>query len=233
METTNQKSVMMTQEEAAQFAAFKAEQEKKAAAQRAKEDRDAYKSLVDTTINEAMPILESLSAGIAETKARVLEQFKSALELKHALFKVNTDQRSHTFSNTEGNCRITIGQYMIDSYRDTVNDGIAIVKEYISSLAKDDESATLVQAVLRLMSKDQAGNLKASRVLQLRRMAQESGNERFQEGVRIIEESYAPTLSKQYIRMERKDERGKWLSVPLGMTEAFIGEPNIEQDESN
>ena len=100
-----------------------------------------------------------------------------------------------------------------------MNEGIAIVKEYLGSLAKDADSAALVQAVLRLMSRDQAGNLKASRVLQLHKMAQDSGNERFQEGVRIIEESYAPTESKQFIRADVKDENGKWIPVPLGMTE--------------
>ena len=56
------------------------------------------------------------------------------------LFKTeNADQRSHTFTTSDGNMRLTIGQYTTDGYRDTVEDGIAIVKEYITSLAKDTE----------------------------------------------------------------------------------------------
>ena len=66
---------------------------------------------------------------------------------------------------------------------------------------------------------DQQGNIKASRVLQLRRMAEETGNERFIEGVKIIEESYQPATTKQYIRAEYKDEKGVWRNVPLSVTD--------------
>lgn len=210
----------MTQEEAAQFAAFKAERERKAAEERRRAARETYRGMVDEAIDRAMPILAATSAAIADAKRTVLDDFRAALEMKAELFGVRDDQRSHTFTNSEGTRRITVGQYTLDNYRDTVNEGIAIVKEYLGSLAKDEESASLVKAILRLMSRDQAGNLKASRVLQLRRMAEESGNARFQEGVRIIEESYAPEASRQFLRVEEKTRDGAWKPLPLGMTEA-------------
>ncbi len=220
MEQETITSVSMTQEEAAQFAAFKAEFARRAEEERRAAERDAYKKLIDETIDSAMPILTATSNAIAEAKRKVIADFRSALDMKASIFGVRDDQRSHTFTNSEGNRRIIIGQYTLDNYADTVNEGIAIVKEYLGSLAKDDDSAALVKAILRLMSRDQAGNLKASRVLQLRRMAEESGNERFQEGVRIIEESYAPAASRQFLRCETKDDTGTWHAVPLGMTEA-------------
>ncbi|MGC8825367.1 MAG: DUF3164 family protein, partial [Bacteroidales bacterium] len=107
-----------------------------------------------------------------------------------------------------------------DAYRDTVNEGIAIVKEAIVGMAKDDDSRALVEAILKLLSKDQKGNLKASRVLQLRQLADRIGNERLIEGVKIIEESYQPQITKTFIRAEYKNESGAWVSIPLGMTEA-------------
>lgn len=213
------KTVEMTAAEAKQFAAFKEAQAKKEAEAKKKADREAYAKLVDEAIVTSMPKLQNVSAAIEECKRKVMENFNSALKLKADIFGINDTQRSHTFTNSGGTARIIIGKYQLDNYRDTVNEGIAIVKEYLESLAKDKDSAALVAAVLRLMSRDNAGNLKASRVLQLRKMAQNSGNERFLEGVRIIEESYAPTESKQFIRAEVKDENGKWVHVPLGMTE--------------
>lgn len=113
---------------------------------------------------------------------------------------------------------LQVGVNCIDGYRDTVEDGIAMVKAYIESLATDDKSKVLVSAVLRLLSRDGQGNLKASRVLQLRKMAEESGDERFIEGVRIIEESYQPTVTKRYIRAEYKDSKNAWRYIPLDMT---------------
>ena len=80
--------------------------------------------------------------------------------------------------------------YVTDGYRDTVEDGIAIVKEYIAGLANDDKTQALVNMVFRLLARDAKGTLKASRIVQLRKVAQDTGDERFLEGVRIIEESY-------------------------------------------
>ena len=217
METKN---VQMTAQEAEEFRAYQADKAKKEAAAKAKEDRDAYATLVDETIDAAVPLLMSISAGIAETKTAVLEQFKQALAIKADLFGTKEGQRSHTFTNADGDKRIMIGYYVLDGWRDTVEDGIAKVKEAIESLAKDDESRALVAAILRLLSKDQKGTLKASRVLQLRKLAEDSHNEKILEGVRIIEDSYQPTESSQFIKSQIKNDKGEWVSVPLGMTEA-------------
>ena len=166
-----------------------------------------------------MPELTNISEAIAQKKTAAAEAFRGALEMKAELFGVKDDQQSHTFTNSEGTMRITIGHYMLDNYRDTVNEGIAMVKEYIESQARDDASRALVKAILRLLSRDEAGNLKASRVLQLQKMAEETGNERFIEGVRIIQESYQPTPSKDYIRAAVRDESGTWVPIPLSMTD--------------
>ncbi len=213
-------AVQMTAEEAAQFAAFKEAQAKKAAEEKKRKDREAYAMMVDEAIEVSMPSLTNISDVLTHTKQTVINTFKTALEMKGELLGIREDQRSHTFTNSKGTMRITLGVNTLDNYGDMVNEGIAIVKEYLASLAKDAESEALVNAVLRLMSKDQAGNLKASRVLQLRKMAEDSGNERFLEGVKIIEESYQPTMSKQFVRAEIKGDNGEWKAVPLGMTES-------------
>lgn len=215
------KTVEMTVEEERQFEAFKLAKAKKEAEARKKADRQAYADLVDDAIEQAMPILVELSEDIARLKGRVLEQFRDALEVKVSIFGVRVDQRSHTFTNSAGTGRVILGHCVVDDYRDTVNEGIAMVEEYLKSLARDKDSEALVGAVLRLMSRDNKGTLKASRVLQLRKMAEESGDERFMEGVRVIEESYAPGTSKSFIRAERKDKNGKWRPIPLGMTDVL------------
>ncbi len=212
-------TVEMTAEERQEFEAYKLAKEKKAAEAKRKSDREAYTALVDETIAAVMPELTNISEAIAQKKTAAAEAFRGALEMKAELFGVKDDQQSHTFTNSEGTMRITIGHYMLDNYRDTVNEGIAMVKTYIESQARDDASRALVKAILRLLSRDEAGNLKASRVLQLQKMAEETGDERFIEGVRIIQESYQPTPSKDYIRAAVRDESGAWVPIPLSMTE--------------
>ena len=61
---------------------------------------------------------------------------------------------------------------------------------------------------------------------ELHKLADESGDSRFMEGVRIIEGAYRPVVSRTYIRAEvRKvdEESGvvrDWEAIPLGMTES-------------
>lgn len=211
----------MTAEERAHFEAFKAQQAKAEAKQKAKDDRDAYRELVDETIAKTIPMLTGISSNLREIKNSVIKEFRQVMDMKADVMKlVKENQRSNTFTNTEGTMRVCVGYHTTDAYRDTVEDGIAIVREYISGLAKDDKTQALVQMVLRLLARDAKGTLKASRVLQLRQVAEEIGDERFLEGVTIIVESYQPTISRQFIRAEVKNDSGAWVNVPLGMTEA-------------
>lgn len=216
--------VKMTDAELEQFRAFQEDQRKKAAQDQAKEMRITYRQMVDEEIESAIPELESISNDIKSVKSKVFENFRSILEMKHEMFRLekgkDLENQSHTFTNSRGDKRIVLGVYVTDGYLDTADDGIAIIKEFIESLATDDKSRALVGMVLKLLAKDQKGTLKASRIIQLRKIAEETGNERFIEGVKIIEDAYRPAISKQYIRAEVKDKNGIWKTIPLGMTEA-------------
>ena len=222
MEERSKQTVFMTEEEKAEFEAFQQAKARKAAEEKAKADREMYRQMVDEEIENSIPVLLGISEEIKESTQKVLDNFKAILAMKSDLFKtkMRNDQRSHTFTNSAGDKRITLGVYVTDGYRDTVEDGIAIVKEYIASLANDEKTQALVNMVFRLLSRDAKGTLKASRIVQLRKVAEDTGDARFMEGVRIIEESYQPEVSKQFIRAEMKDRNGMWRPIPLGMTES-------------
>ena len=222
MEERSKQTVFMTEEEKAEFEAFQQAKARKAAEEKAKADREMYRQMVDEEIENSIPVLLGISEEIKESKQKVLDNFKAILAMKSDLFKtkMRNDQRSHTFTNSAGDKRLTLGVYVTDGYRDTVEDGIAIVKEYIASLANDEKTQALVNMVFRLLSRDAKGTLKASRIVQLRKVAEDTGDARFMEGVRIIEESYQPEVSKQFIRAEMKDRNGMWRPIPLGMTES-------------
>lgn len=214
------KQILLSQDELAEFVAFKKEKARKEMEQIKKQNRETYKQLIDELIDVNFPKLQDVSNNLTAVKSNIMKAFKQAIDMKKEIFEINEGQYTHTFTNSEGNKRIMLGVYTTDAYRDTVNEGIAIVKEAIVNMAKDDDSRALVEAILKLLSKDQKGNLKASRVLQLRQLAEKIGNERLLEGVKIIEESYQPQITKTFIRAEYKNENGVWVNVPLGMTEA-------------
>lgn len=221
-------AVEMTAEEFAAYQAFKAEQAKKDAEARIEALRGNYADMAEAFINKTIKKLTPLSEKIRQKKAEVLEEFGALQHLKAELLDIDGKDmpKSHTFTNKDGNKRVTIGVYETDAYDDTVEEGIAIVKEYIESLAQDEKSAQLVKMVMSLLARSANGALKASRVVRLHKLADESGDERFIEGVRIIEAAYRPAVSRTYIRCEVRTidpETGvvrDWEALPLGMTES-------------
>ena len=94
-------TVEMTAEERQEYEAFKAAQAEKKAREQAKRDREAYKDLVDETIERVIPSLQCLSQGIKDTKLAVLDDFRSVIDMKSEVLKLKKDgQRSDTFTNS-------------------------------------------------------------------------------------------------------------------------------------
>lgn len=213
--------VTMTAQEREEWEAFKADKAKKEAEERRKAARVTYQQVVDEELAQAVPELRRLSQDIRTVKDTVFSNFRTVLEMKAEVVGFKEDgQFSHTFTNSESNLRLTLGVNTVDGWGDMVETGIAMVRKYIESLATDEKTKALVNTVLRLMSKDKQGNLNASRVLQLERMADESNNDQFKEGVKIIKESYMPTETRRYIRAQYRDETtGGWRNIPLSITD--------------
>ena len=221
-------SVELTAEEMAAFKEFQAEKAKKDALARVAALRDNYAELSEAFIKRTIKKLTPLSQKISEKKAEVLDEFSALQKIKAELLGLNGRDmpKSHTFTNKAGTMRVTVGTYETDGYDDSVEEGIAIVKECIEARAKDENSAQLVKMVMGLLARSASGALKASRVVRLHRLADEAGDARFIEGVRIIENAYRPTISRTYIRCETRtvDPDSQvvtdWQLLPLGMTES-------------
>jgi len=220
--------VEMSAEEYAAFQEFQAARAKEAAQNRVNALRENYKQMSEKFIARTIKKLTPLSEAIRQKKAEVLDEAAALQKLKAELLEIDGKSmpKSHTFTSEDGTRRVTIGVYETDGYDDTVEEGVAIVKAYIEGLASDAKSQQLVKMVLSLLQRSANGALKASRVVRLHKLADESGDERFQEGVRIIEAAYRPVISRTYNRCEKReiDEQGgvikDWEAIPLGMTES-------------
>ena len=62
------------------------------------------------------------------------------------------------------------------------------------------------------------GNLKANRVLELLKLANESESELFQDGVQIIADSHRPEQSAHFIEAAHKNEEGQWCNIGLSIS---------------
>lgn len=223
--------VEMTPEEKARYEAFKKEEARRAKLEAKREQRKLLQEMVDAEMSNAVSELMECSDTLKTVKGKIFANFDTIMKMRREINEDDNpesdEQFSFTFTSSDGLQRLRIGYNMNDNYLMQVEDGIKKVREYLQSLAKDEASGRLVDAVMRLLARDQKGNLKASRVLQLSKMAEESGDERFQEGMKIIRDAYRPTPGKTYIRCQVKTTQAaedgttkqEWTDVGLSMAE--------------
>ncbi|WP_455082797.1 DUF3164 family protein [Porphyromonas endodontalis] len=209
----------MTPEEWAEYEEFRAKkaQEREEAARKAQ--REEYARLVDDEVAAAVDQLKELSEQMTTIKKTIFDNFDAIIKMKREVMSLckPDGQYTHTFTSSDSRCRITLGNRMVDDYRDTVEDGIAMVKDYITSLAKDEDSAQLVGLIMSLLERNKSGALQPSRVIRLRQLADKRQDPRLLEGVKIIEDSYQPYASSTFVQAEIKGATG-WVTIPLNIS---------------
>lgn len=191
------------------------EAQERAEKQKREDDVNAYKDLVSGFCHRTKDKLLALSGLMRQHKDEVFKEVESVIQLKEALYDTKLDRHSNSF--TADGITVTLGRRTNDGWDDTVEVGITKVKEFLATLAKDDNSAKLYKAVMQLLSKDRKGNLKASALLQLERYANEWNDPMFSEGVEIIRNAYTPVETCDFISVSYKDEDGKTHAIPLSL----------------
>lgn len=180
------------------------------------QDRETYKELVLETVPKAMFQLCAASEVISAAKTATFKYFEDILDLKNKVYGLKEKQQSHTFSTDKE--EIQIGYRINEGWDDTVTAGIQKVENYISSLSKTPETATLVSMLFNMLKKDAKGNLKGSRVLELQKAAADSKNDEFIDGVAIIASAYKPVRSSWFIEASLINDDGTKTPVPLSMS---------------
>lgn len=194
------------------------EADKEAQEQKKQDDKEAYKELRDETVRQTFSALKKVSDTLLLAKEGTFKVFEQIINLKNDLYNTKDDRQTDTFTTSDGSISIKLGNRVFEGWDDTVDIGIKKVKEYLKTLAKDENSANLVDTIMGLLAKDRKGNLKANKVLELEKLASKSGNDDFKEGLRIIKDAYRPTPSCQFVEVRYKDETGKERSLPLSMS---------------
>lgn len=209
----------ITKMSAAQRAELKAQLEAEERAEKQKRENDiaAYKKAVDDFCREKFARLRTLSEQMRRMKEEVFADAEALIALKDELFDTKSDRHSNQFTTSDGGITVALGSRTNDGWDDTVNAGVDKVRTFIKSLAKDEDSAALAEMVMNLLARDRKGNLKASRVLQLRDIARKSGYPELIEATDIIQSAYRPVESCQFISVSFKDDRGVKQSLPLSL----------------
>lgn len=206
----------MTAEQRAELKA-QLEAEERAEKQKRQNNIDAYKRSVDEFCKDVFGRMEKVSEMLRAEKDRTFSSADILIKMKGELYNTKQDRHSNQFTTSDGKITVALGFRTNDGWDDTVDAGIAKVKEYLKSLTKTDEGSKAVDIILKLLAKDKKGNLKASAMIQLEQHAAKFGDPLFIEGVQIIRDAYRPVDSCQFISVSYKDDNGVKHCLPLSL----------------
>jgi hypothetical protein len=177
-------------------------------------ERESYKAMVASTVSEQIERLLAISKSLSEEKATVFNSMAALLALKQGIYGTKeNEQQSHTFS--DGKNTITIGYRLNDRWDDSVTEK---VNDYIRSLAKDDESASLANTLVRLLRADKRGGLRSSAVIELQKLADQRNDQTLKDGVSIIIGAKRSERSVLFVEASTSSDIGDKISIPLSMS---------------
>lgn len=208
----------LTAEERAQLKAQLEEQEKQEALEKQRQ-KETYLQLKDQFCERNLGKLQALSDEMQRLKKEIFADAETLIQMKDELFKTKTDRQSNMFTHESGKFSITLGNRINEGWDDTCDQGIEKVKEFLKTLAKDDNSAALVDTIMRLIAKNNKGMLKASKVLELEKLANRIQSAELTEGLTIIKNSYRPKPTCQFISVTMKDDNGNDKQLPLSLSQ--------------
>ncbi|MEJ5316764.1 MAG: DUF3164 family protein [Tenuifilum sp.] len=197
------------------------EAEEKAQKEKERRERETYEQLKDAQVRVTFRELQNISSMLEHAKLKVFRDFEAILAMKKELFGLTEDrmleQESHTFTTSDGSMSIIIGHNVIDSWDETVSVGIQKVNQWLTRLARDEESAVLVGLIRDLLKPNKDGVLKANRILDLSKKASELGDPELIEAVELIRDAYRPTRTSTYVKARYVDEYGRkqWLALSM------------------
>ncbi|MBO5002250.1 MAG: DUF3164 family protein [Prevotella sp.] len=209
----------LTKEQRAELLAQLSEEKKREEAL-VQQRRESYKELVDDTVKESVKKLTALSAEMMRVKQEVFDSFATLIKAKNELYRVKLKRHSDSFTSSDGSMCVTLGNRTNEGWDDTVKAGIEMVKEYMASLATNEETAILIETIMGLLSqsKGSKGTLKANKVLELERLAVKSQDTKFLEGIKVIKDAYRPIPTCQFISVKLKNKEGKEEQLPLSLS---------------
>jgi hypothetical protein len=192
-------------------------QEKKAAetAKRAKE-RELYELERTTFVNKVF--------GEAVAYNEIMRDFKNNLHKEFVKWEERLNEYGGIRSNSKGGFSLVSadGQKKVTRIRATKPEwderskkGEALIIAFLSDKIKDEKIHKLVMSFLE---RNEQGELEYARVMNLLNMKSDFDDERWLEGLTLMQESYSLNLRAYNYLFKQLDETGKWRNVDINFS---------------
>ncbi len=204
METSEEKKAItfadLSPDQKKQFLKDAADEEKSLKSKKL-ESTETYKALSAEFVNRNIDIFAHRQMAIGDDIKRLFNDYENIIDIKAMVYgdKVR-NQDSHTSTLADGSASLTIGFNISIGFDGTEKIGIEGIKEYISSLADDDENTTkLTEMVNVLLKPNKQGVLNPISIIQLNSLKVKLNSEKFNENLEIIEKAQIRVKSTLFV----------------------------------
>lgn len=217
-----EKVVVISQSDFERLKALDEKEAKRLAKEKRKEDLRTLDEIEDEVVRDITPVLLNVEGILKSQKERVYEKCKEYIDLRNEMYPNRINSSSITLMSKDKDKKIQLKTNRVKRYTENSVVGVNMIKDYVQSLIKEDDSSNkdIVELVLSFLRTDAAGNLQEKLLLDLRKWALEKNNDIILEALEIIDSaSYIQETSTAIYFFIKDSVKGGMRPVSLGMTE--------------
>lgn len=176
--------------------------EAKAAKQKQKEDRKAYKQLTSEFVERNIDDLLNHNDITGIIIEKLFKDYNPIKEIKQSVYGTE-EQDSYTSTLPDGSASISIGRNVSIKFDGTETAGIQKIRDFLVSLSDEtsgDNTKKLSKSVDTLLKLNpKTGQLNPSKIIELSNLADEFNDDRFDDGLSIIINAQIRTQTSMYV----------------------------------
>ncbi|WP_444647732.1 DUF3164 family protein [Flavobacterium columnare] len=166
------------------------------------ENVKALKELSEDFVLKHIDPLVEKHQSVEKVISQLFNEYQLIRELKAETYgnKVNS-QDSHTSTLADGSASITIGYNVTIGFDGTENEGVEKIREFINSLASDDENVKKLTKMVNTFLKPNAKTkmLNPVKIIELSKLREDFKSDEFNEGLEIIFNAQQRRQNSMYV----------------------------------
>ncbi len=208
----------LTDEERAQLMKQLAEEQKKERKAQNKK-RQEYERKREQRIQKVVKgvvKIEKLMSDFKDELAKMMDEQHNELD-EFGLVPTKSKGGFSIISN-DGNFKITRSRDTDPKWDETAHKGVELVQQFLMEEGAESAKPGIFNLLMGLISKNEAGELEYSKVMQFIKYESEFDAPKWKEGLRLIKEGYSIHFKKFAYQFYKKDAEGKFKAISINFS---------------
>lgn len=178
------------------------EAKRKEEADKEKRNKAALVDLTEDVVDKHIDNFVGLQGDLNQSILNLFDDAKTIIDARAEVYgNKKREQESHTLTKRDGTASIKMGWNMKPTFDGTESEGIAKIKEYMSSLAGDEKNEQIMMEFLNTFLKtDAQGNYNPQLVRKLNEKREVANSKLFDDGMDIIEASIVDIRTSMFAK---------------------------------